>query len=133
MLGIGVQSYKVFCEIASVPRRILSIDEGFECRCSLRYIGDRCQHDLGSLCQSPEFSCLNGGSCHEHPTGNGTSCICPSNLSGSLCKNAVDSMARCVDPSPCLNGGTCHQSNGEILCLCPAGFSGPRWADNVSR
>ena len=78
-------------------------------------------------------SCLNGGSCHEHPTGNGTSCICPSNLSGSLCKNAVDSMARCVDPSPCLNGGTCHQSNGEILCLCPAGFSGPRWADNVSR
>nr|CAH0103390.1 unnamed protein product [Daphnia galeata] len=41
-------------------------------------------------------------------------------------------MARCVDPSPCLNGGTCHQSNGEILCLCPAGFSGPRWADNVN-
>ena len=68
----------------------------------------------GSLCQSPEFSCLNGGSCHEHPTGNGTSCICPSNFSGSLCENAVDSMARCVDPSPCLNGGTCHQSNGAL-------------------
>nr|CAH0106056.1 unnamed protein product [Daphnia galeata] len=53
--------------------------------------------------------------CHEHPTGNETSCICPSNLSGSLCENAVDSMARCVDPSPCLNG-----------------FSGPRCADNVN-
>ena len=31
----------------------------------------------------------------QHPTGNGTSCICPSNFSGSLCENAVDSMARC--------------------------------------
>jgi hypothetical protein len=56
----------VFCKIASVPRRISSInDEGFKYRCSLRYIGDRCLHDLGSLCQRPEFSCLNGGSCHE--------------------------------------------------------------------
>lgn len=106
-------------------------DDGFECRCSLRYIGDRCQHDLGSLCERPEFSCLNGGSCHEHPTGNGTSCICPPNFSGSLCENAVD-LPACSGDQSCLNGGTCYQqSNGDSLCVCRPGFSGPRCADNT--
>ncbi|KAI9551727.1 hypothetical protein GHT06_022063 [Daphnia sinensis] len=106
-------------------------EDGFECRCSLRYIGDRCQHDLGSLCERPEFSCLNGGSCHEHPTGNGTSCICPPNFSGSLCENAID-LPICSGDQSCQNGGTCYQqSNGDSLCVCRPGFSGLRCADNI--
>lgn len=57
---------------------------GFECLCTRRYVGDRCQHDLGSLCDRPENGCLNGGTCLEQVAGNGTTCLCPPNFTGTF-------------------------------------------------
>ena len=58
-------------------------DSGFECLCTLRYVGDRCQHDLGSLCERPEHACLNEGTCREIPSGNRTVCLCRENFTGN--------------------------------------------------
>ena len=69
----------------------MAIGDAFECVCTMRYVGDRCQHDLGSLCQLPEHACMNGGTCRENSSGNGTVCLCAANFSGDhfSCQAAI--------------------------------------------
>lgn len=46
--------------------------------------------------------------------GQGQTCKCPPNFSGTNCEIAVDP----CDLVSCLNGGQCVQSNGVPFCKC---------------
>jgi len=100
----------------------------------LRYSGDRCQVDLGTLCDRPEFSCLNGGSCREHSDSNGTRCICPPAFTGSLCENPQNQIQTCspAESARCQNNATCQiTSSGGYECVCLSGWTGRHCDEDV--
>ena len=55
------------------------------------------------------------------PSPGGFQCTCQPGYAGQRCNMAVDPCSS----APCRNGGTCAViGGGQVLCLCPTGFTG---------
>ncbi|XP_071844173.1 uncharacterized protein [Apostichopus japonicus] len=83
-----------------------------------------CGHheDAGVYCQDANWctigSCLNGGTCVNHPDG--TRCICDLGYYGDNCQYDAN---LCTMES-CLNGGTCINQLQRTRCICDIGYFG---------
>ncbi|XP_071844175.1 antigen WC1.1-like isoform X6 [Apostichopus japonicus] len=83
-----------------------------------------CGHheDAGVYCQDANWctigSCLNGGTCVNHPDG--TRCICDLGYYGDNCQYD----ANVCTYGSCLNGGTCVNQPNGTKCICDLGYYG---------
>ncbi|XP_036327522.1 protein crumbs isoform X3 [Rhagoletis pomonella] len=102
----------------------ISLNDGYECRCTPRYSGKNCQIDNGSPCaRNP---CSNGGSCVEDARGDYL-CQCAPNYTGRSCEKEMNVHPICLS-NPCLNNGACIVAPGstKIECECAKGYAGAR-------
>ena len=93
------------------------------CTCPRGFLEENnCSQEINECEPNP---CHFEGECRD--IVNGYECQCPAYTSGPNC-TVVCPSASCqlCTPNPCQNGGTCSlQSNGQLLCDCPNGGSGP--------
>ncbi|XP_031717383.1 protein jagged-2-like [Anarrhichthys ocellatus] len=85
----------------------------YHCACPQGYSGKTCQIADHACVSNP---CVNGGACHEVPTG--FECRCPPGWEGLTCADNLDECAS----SPCAQGGTCVDLADGFECVCP-----PQW------
>lgn len=84
------------------------------CQCKEGWSGENCETKV-DMCKIRK--CFNGGFCRLGI------CICPSTHTGAQCEVKIDPCANIE----CLNGGECYGEGPAAKCMCPAGFSGPRY------
>ncbi|CAL1532254.1 unnamed protein product [Lymnaea stagnalis] len=68
-------------------------------------------------------SCQNGGTCVLNPATNTNICQCEFGFIGTACE-----IFNLCAPINCQNGGVCSIVDGQGMCTCPLGTSGPQCA-----
>lgn len=102
------QSHTTQCNIATYG--------GSNCTCSVGWMGDRCETQVGYCDSSP---CVNGV-CINNATG--WTCNCNPGWTGLQCDVQLFACAS----APCQNGATCTDSNDHLshTCSCADGYTG---------
>ncbi|PIK36396.1 putative fibropellin-1, partial [Apostichopus japonicus] len=85
------------------------------CQCRTGYYGVLCDR-VGPCASGP---CQNDSPCFEMNNGNSFLCACSNGWTGSTCTITDCTLENCQ------HGGTCERGlNGNMLCTCPAGYTG---------
>ncbi|XP_043217443.1 protein crumbs-like isoform X1 [Amphibalanus amphitrite] len=95
-----------------------NLQGGHRCACRAGFAGADCAINVDECTTAvcPENSdCVDGV--------NGHDCVCRPGFSGS---NGTCTPVSSCEPNPCLHDGVCSQNgDGQVICYCEHGFSGP--------